>query len=69
MKMACCQWCLAPLKMRDTYTRKQMAFCSPHCAHKEWLFQQWQSDETLNKLMHYRKLTGGGNASPFKPRD
>lgn len=57
---ACCNWCNRfVVEPKDYDRRKQRLYCSPNCYMLDWIFGQWQSDELLNKLRHYKELTKG----------
>lgn len=60
MKNACCEWCNAIVKVRDTFDEmRHRVVCSIVCKEAELLFQQHYCDEEINRREHYRVLTKG----------
>lgn len=59
-KLVCCEWCLEPLKVKDTFNpRKKKVVCSRGCHDAETLFNMMFSDEEINRKRHYDELTKG----------
>ena len=51
MSTACCQWCLAFIKVTPEYNPMiHRVYCDKDCFEKDWLFMRWQSDERLTEI-------------------
>jgi len=62
MKTTVCCWCLAPVKVRDSFDHLiNKAVCSTGCRDAETIFNIHFSDEEINKREHYRALTEGSD--------
>ena len=56
----CCDWCTNFVEVKDTYNPLINAvFCSPGCRDADTIFRVWQSDEAINRDIHYHMLTRG----------
>lgn len=69
MKTTVCCWCLAPVKVRNTFDeRTQKVVCSQGCKDAELLFCLHYSDEEINRRAHYRFLTEGKDGTGEKTK-
>jgi hypothetical protein len=50
-----CLWCDSVVKAPEN----KNYVCCEECQLIEWLFQQWMSDEEINRRTHYAELTRG----------
>lgn len=60
MPQACCNWCNSIIKVEKGYNPQiHRRYCSVQCVMADSMFEEWQSDEEINRRRHYEELTKG----------